>query len=115
MVPSRLSSKGYQRKVEPGEDIRNLPPKRLGVSVDVTIDRVIKAIRSVVETGQEINGHSLIREVAGWDSMAMVNTVLLFEEEFQVEIDIPQILEAESISDIVSVLKQCPGSQDPVW
>ena len=85
------------------------------MSFEVTVDLVIKAIRSVVETGQEITGHSLIREVSGWDSMAMVNTVLLFEEEFQVEVDIPQILEAESISDIVSVLQLCPSWQDPVW
>ena len=82
---------------------------------NISVDRVIKAIRSVVETGQEITGHSLIREVEGWDSMALVNTVLLFEEEFNLEIDLPQILEAESIGEIVSVLQQCPDWQGPVW
>ena len=85
------------------------------MSVDVTVDRVIKVIRSVVETGQEITGRSLIREVDGWDSMAMVNTLLLFEEEFHLEIDIPQILEAVSITEIVSVLQQCPDWQGQVW
>lgn len=80
-----------------------------------TVDQVIKVIRAVVDMGQEIGGHSLIREVDGWDSMAMVNTVLFLEEQFNVEIDFPQFMAARSINDIVAMLEQSPTGAGRVW
>ena len=80
-----------------------------------TVDEVINIIRAVVDTGQEIRGHSIVKQIDGWDSMAMVNTVLFLEERFNVEIDLPQFAGSGSINDIVAVIEQSPTGAARVW
>jgi acyl carrier protein len=70
-------------------------------------DRLIQALAAVLkQPAGHINEHTDQDNVAGWDSMSMVNLVLELERAFGVKFDILEIADLRSVSLIKAVLSE---------
>ena len=73
------------------------------VEVD-TAAAVIKIIREVLfQPDQEMSAVTTPQDVPGWDSFAMVNIIILIQDEFDIEFGTEELDEIHCIGDLVRI------------
>jgi len=79
---------------------------------DETMDFARAALATLLKSDvEEITQNSSPRNTNGWDSLAQVNLILAIEKEYEINFAIGQILEFESLSDIVKTTVAAIGDR----
>jgi acyl carrier protein len=70
------------------------------------IDKVIALIRDIIDLDANFNVDTEITTIKGWDSLTMVNIIIVIEENFGVRIPVNTLIETKTLRSIALYIDQ---------
>lgn len=74
--------------------------------MESVLERINKIFRTVFDNEKlVVTEETSADDIEGWDSLQHINILAMLEKEFQVELDIEQIISLENVGDMVRAVQ----------
>ena len=70
----------------------------------LTEAKVIRIIKSIIDTPNDLNGDFIINSIYGWDSLTVINLIVSLEKEFNINLNLDYFSTERKVSDIVEMI-----------